>query len=180
MAAPTVTMVAPPSFGGSVSGTPSGTVYVPNSDNQVTALYQDVITLQSLGFSLLPVPGSAGILGQLLGANMNVTTDQAIPLFIPANILFRVSKITVTNASVSLTTAAGGVYTAASKATGQGIVVAAAQVYTALTTAGKALDLTIALNLRLTAGTLLYLSLTTGQGAAATADVYVIGELLAQ
>ena len=180
MSAPTVTMLAPSSFGGSVNGTPSGTVYVPNADNQVTALYQDILTLQSLGFIVLGPTILAGRIGALLNANFNVTTDQQINLTVPSNALYRVSKITVTNASTSLTTAAGGVYTAASKGTGQGILIANSQVYTALTAAGKGLDLTLALDLRLTAGTQLYLSLTTGQGAAATADVYVFGDILDQ
>lgn len=122
-----------------------------------------------------------GLLGQLLGANMNVTTDQTIAMTVmtmyasPDLILnphYRIDRITVTNASLSLTTAAGGVYTATSK--GGTAVVAAAQVYSALTTAVKALDVTIAvLDTRIDKP--LYFSLTTAQGAAATADVYVWG-----
>ena len=178
MALPTVTMLAPPSFGGVVTGTPSGTVYVPNAYGFVQAFYQDVNALSLLGFDIQQLPQYTGVIGRLLGANMNVTTDQPIPLFVSSTQLYRVQKITVTNASTSLTTAAGGVYDAASK--GGNAIVAAAQVYTALTTTFKALDLTIALNLREPAATLLYLALTTAQGAAATADVYVYGDILTQ
>ncbi len=113
--------------------------------------------------------------GRLIGTNFNSTADQAIPLLIPANARFRVIKITVENASVSLTTAAGGVYNAASK--GGTALVASSQAYSALTGAGKALDLTLANTDVQAAGTALYLSLTTAQGAAATADVYVMADI---
>lgn len=122
--------------------------------------------------------------GSLLGANMNVTTDQAIPISVPSG-LYMFDSILVTNPSVSLTTAAGGLYTAASK--GGVAVVASGQAYSGLTTkaantTGNALLLTIATAGNTTAfdGYLysdriqtLYLSLTTPQGAAATADFRV-------
>lgn len=122
--------------------------------------------------------------GWLYGANMNVTTDQAIPISVPTG-TWMVDTIVVSNPSVSLTTAAGGVYSAVSK--GGVAIVSSGQAYSALTTnavnsTGNALLLTIA-----TAGSTtmfqgyaqtsristIYLSLTTGQGAAATADVRV-------
>ncbi len=123
--------------------------------------------------------------GWLYGANFNSTTDQAITISVPsANYVF--DKIIVSNPSVSLTTAVGGFYTAASK--GGVTVVANSQAYSGLTTntantTGNALAVTLS-----TAGTTtmfggpsqgsnavttLYLSLTTAQGAAATADVRV-------
>lgn len=116
----------------------------------------------------------ADLLGRLLSANMNVTTDQKISLQASK---CRVRRILVTNASISLDTAVGGVYTAASKADA---VVANTQVYSALTSAAKLVDLTIAT--RGTTDTVatgaLFLSLTTAQGAAATADIYVFGDNL--
>lgn len=226
MAAPTVTMQAPTSFGGSVTGTPSGTVYVPNAAGQVTVLYADIRTLSSLGFTQVlaasnlsatvdptvsadntlgygvgslwfntasgrtwraqsVATGAAvwliqtgGLIGQLLSANMNVTTDQAFTMFVPSTGLFVVSKVLVTNASTSLTTAVGGVYDAAAK--GGNALVANTQVYSALTTALIALPLTIALNIRQTAGKIIRLALSTPQGGAATADCYLYGDLLAQ
>jgi Tfp pilus assembly protein PilV len=116
------------------------------------------------------------LIGRLIGANMNATTDQAIPLFVPATAAYKVAKITVTNASANLTTAVGGFYTATSK--GGVALVANTQVYTALSTAGKSLDVTLAAAAAITnaAATPLYLSLTTAQGTAATADVYVFGD----
>lgn len=124
------------------------------------------------------VPIEANFIGRLIGANMNVTTDQAIPLFIPATKTFLVRKIAVKNASISLTTAVGGVYPAASK--GGTPLVANTQVYSSLSAATKEVDLTMAVTTTVqAAATPLYLSLTTAQGAAATADVYVYGDIYA-
>lgn len=130
--------------------------------------------------------------GQLLGANFNVTTDQKITVSVPTT-NFMLDSIVVSNASVSLTTAQGGVYTAASK--GGTAVVAATQAYTTLTAAaagasGSAMTMTLATagsNNMLVAPTfspaggsaavigngILYFALTTAQGAAATADIRV-------
>lgn len=122
--------------------------------------------------------------GSLIGANMNSTLDQQIVISVPTG-LWMVDSIAVSNPSVSLTTAAGGVYSALSK--GGVAVVANTQAYSALTsntanTTGNALLLTIATAGNTTAfqglqqtGQIssLYLSLTTAQGAAATADVRV-------
>lgn len=125
------------------------------------------------------VPVVGDLIGHKLSANMNVTTDQAITMM-DGGTKFRVTKITVLNASIDLTTAAGGVYTAASK--GGSALVAAGQAYTALSNTAYAVDLTIAATPGKTvwaAGQALYLSLTTAQGAAATADIYVYGQRFA-
>lgn len=119
--------------------------------------------------------GTEILLGQLIGANMNVTTDQAIPITRIGSKRYVITRITVTNASTSLTNADGGIYTATSK--GGTAVVAAAQVYTALTSATVALDLTLAVNNTYNVNNL-YLSLTGTQGGAATADVRVYGYIL--
>ncbi len=115
------------------------------------------------------------LLGALKGANMNVTTDQAIAIPWAKYI---VRRITFVNPSTSLTLAAGGVYTAASK--GGTAIVAAAQVYSGLTGATKFIDATLAALLGTDALTVatLYLSLTTAQGGAATADCYIFGDVL--
>jgi len=120
--------------------------------------------------------GAGGILlGSLIGANMNVTTDQKITIKgNPAKYIVR--GIVVTNASISLTTAAGGVYNAASK--GGTALVANTQVYSALTAATKFVDLTMAAVADIQTAANVYLSLTTAQGAAATADVYVYGDII--
>ena len=109
----------------------------------------------------------------LKSANMNSTSDQLmIPVFSFNN--FIIKEILVTNASTSLTTAAGGVYGAASKASPT--IVANTQVYSALTTSTKALFLTLDTGgLDQMTTTTVYLSLATAQGSTATADVYVMG-----
>lgn len=117
------------------------------------------------------------LLGKLTGANFNVTTDQAITINNTTRYIIR--SIVVTNASISLDTALGGIYAAASKTTA---LVAAGQAYSALTAAAKYLDLTLEaiVSTDTRTQTTLYLSLSTPQGAAATADVYVFGDIISQ
>jgi D-serine deaminase-like pyridoxal phosphate-dependent protein len=112
------------------------------------------------------------MIGRLAGANMNSTADQAITL--PAG-SWEIVGVYAAKGSISLTTAAGGIYTGASK--GGTAVVAAGQTYAALTgtetdvqicTVGATPTVTLAAE-----GTGLYLSLTTGQGAVATADIFI-------
>jgi hypothetical protein len=119
------------------------------------------------------------LLGELISANMNSTADQQIVIFsAPAKYIIR--RIVVTNASVSLSTADGGVYPQISK--GGTAIVAAGQAYSGLTASTKFIDLTIASGYTsggdiLTAKSI-FLSLTTAQGTAATADVYVFGDIV--
>lgn len=118
--------------------------------------------------------GASRVLCSIRSANFNSTADQActVPAAVTA---WSPTSIAVTNCSASMTLAAGGVYPATSK--GGTALVAAAQVYTALTSASISLGLTLAANIattRYTIGTV-YLGLTTGQGTAATCDFYVIG-----
>jgi hypothetical protein len=107
-------------------------------------------------------------------ANFNTTADQACTIAAAVTV-YTVTSILVTNCSTSMTLAAGGVYPTTSK--GGTALVAAAQVYTALSGAAISLGLTLAANIattRYTAATL-YLALTLGQGSAATCDFYVLG-----
>jgi hypothetical protein len=108
---------------------------------------------------------------------MNATTDQALTKLGEFSTFF-VDAIRVVNASTSLTTAVGGVYDTASK--GGVAIVANSQAYSALTGATLGLDLTIAAagKALITTGNVFF-SLTTGQGSAATADVYVFGMVMA-
>lgn len=118
--------------------------------------------------------GSQRVLCSIRAANMNITTDQAC--VIPASItVWAPTAIWCTNTSLSLTLAAGGWYPATSK--GGTPLVAAVQVYSALTGATIIVALTLAANIATTRQTVntIYLSLTSGQGAAATADCYVVG-----
>lgn len=121
----------------------------------------------------LGVLGRFGCLGSALLVDMNSVLDQAITM---VSTKYVISAIVVTDASVNLTAAAGGVYNGVGKP-GGGILVAAGQVYTALSAATKFLALTlagVALTNVQTAG-FIYVSLTTPQGVAATASVYVFG-----
>lgn len=118
--------------------------------------------------------GRQGVLASVRGANFNVTTDQAIN--IPTSVTaFQITGIVVTNCSVSMTTAAGGVYPTTAK--GGTAIVAAGQVYSSLTASTVLLNLTVAATPLVTryAQGAIYLSLTTAQGAPATCDVYLIG-----
>ena len=128
-----------------------------------------------------PVP--TNVLATLLSADMNSILDQAITL--PATITaFQLTGIVICNASLSLTTAVGGFYPTTAK--GGTAIVAAGQVYSSLTTAAKLLSATLAAGVSTTryssanlavpnTALTLYFSLTTAQGAAATADIYILG-----
>ena len=130
---------------------------------------------RDLAFSFGKGPASGGgsatelLLGTLAGANFNSTADQSITLTGGGS--WRITKIYVTNASTSMTTAAGGFYTGAGK-TGT-IIVLAAQAYSALTSSTVVLSCSIASPLPVTST--LYFALTTAQGSAATADISVYG-----
>lgn len=116
------------------------------------------------------------LLGVLRGANFNSTADQAIKVNASKYV---VRKVITSNASTSLSLAVGGIYNDTSKPAG-GIVVAASQVYSALTGAGKFVDSTLnsLVTTDIQTAATLYLSLTVAQGSAATADVYIFGDTL--
>lgn len=127
--------------------------------------------------------------GTLIGANFNSTADQAIVISVPSS-LWAIDQISISNPSISMTTAQGGFYSAVSK--GGVAIVANTQAYSTLTTnaantTGNYMQPTLS-----TAGNTtafkgyaqtsqikaLYLSLTTAQGAAATADIRVYCHVL--
>jgi hypothetical protein len=109
---------------------------------------------------------------KLAGANLNVTTDQAITGF-PAK--YQITGVTFTNASGTPTTAVGGIYTAASKGGSQ--IVYNGQAYSTLTSATELLQGSFAIGALEQSynESTLYFSLTTPQGAAMTCDIYVMG-----
>jgi len=121
----------------------------------------------------------------LPAANFNITTDQPMAVNFPQGYTRAIIRsVVVGNASVSLTTAAGGVYTNPSKT---GPIVDAGQAYSALTVATKWIDCT--LDSSITSGgsmyvntgpipRVIYLSLTTPQGSAATATVSVFADFI--
>lgn len=133
------------------------------------------------------VQSSNTILARLLSADFNSILDQ--PLQIPKVITaFQITGIIITNASLSLTTAAGGFYPTTAK--GGTAIVANSQVYSSLSAATKLLSATLvsgvasatrysSANCDNVDGYLtIYLSLTTAQGVSATADVFVLGNNL--
>ena len=123
------------------------------------------------------VPGVASLIGVLKGAIFNTTADQAITLSLPTGISkYVISSIMMTNASTALTTAVGGIYNTTSK--GGTDIVANTQTYTTIVappTGLLYLTRTNAGAYTVFSNATLYLSLTTPQGAAATADIYVYG-----
>lgn len=153
--------------------TGSGTASLADLTSAARSLLDDSsVAAQRATLDVLP---RYGLLGSLIAADFNTTSDQAITIASGVT-KYIIRRIIVTNASISLTTAAGGVYSNAGK-TGT-IIVAAAQVYSALTAAAKFKDLTLeaVVGTDILTTTTIYLSLTTPQGAAATANVYVFGE----
>jgi hypothetical protein len=87
---------------------------------------------------------------------------------------YRVDKVMVENASVSLTTATVGVFTATGAG---GTAIAADQALAALTASSKFTDLTLGGGVTadvVTAGTV-FVRCGTPQGSAATADVFILG-----
>lgn len=117
------------------------------------------------------------LLGVLKGANMNTVADQPIAIALPPSATkYAISKFIVTNASTSLTLAVGGFYTTTSK--GGTAIVANTQVYSGLTGSTKVINPAIAVT-DVRTETTLYFALTTALGSAATADIYIIGDVLA-
>ncbi len=110
---------------------------------------------------------------RLIGANANTTADQQLVALFPFS-SYLIDRFIITNASISLTNAAGGIYTGTAKS--GSVMVAASQRYSALTTPqnilfpilGKAGQNTIS-------APNLYLALTTPQGAPATVDIFAMG-----
>ena len=110
------------------------------------------------------------LLAVATGVNVNATGDQAV-LQINNSTNYSVSNVVFTNASVSLTTAAAGLFTAPS-AGGTAIVSNAA--LSALTGSTVVSQRTVASTATQSAQNL-YLDVGTAQGATATMDVYVYG-----
>lgn len=111
---------------------------------------------------------------ELRGANLNSTADQSfskVGAFTRYQVTAMMSRRVTGNALI----AAGGIYTGASK-TGTAIV-AAAQVWSALSAADKTLSPTIASLTDAIQATPI-LSLTTAAGGAATADIHIYGVVL--
>jgi hypothetical protein len=109
------------------------------------------------------------LLASYQGVNVNATGDTVLPILDTGS--YSVSNVIVTNASISLTTAAAGLFTAPS-AGGTGIVANAA--LSACTGPTVVSQRTVASTASQT-GQNLYFNVATAQGAAATVDVFVYG-----
>ena len=110
------------------------------------------------------------LLAVATGVNVNATGDQATLSIINSS-NYSVSNVVFTNASVSLSSAAAGLFTAPS-AGGTGVVANAA--LSALSASTVVSQRTVA-STALQSGQNLYLNVGTAQGATATMDVYVYG-----
>lgn len=133
----------------------------------------------SVGAALLNLKALGNVLlGEITAADMNTTADQAIDIvagvtkWVPTAFVFF-------DASVSLTTAVGGVYSAASK--GGTALLAASQVYSSLTSAEKRLQAAAAAagSGQYWTGSQAFFSLSTPQGSASTCRVQMYGQILA-
>lgn len=134
-------------------------------DATIAALHQ---TLAGAGGLYAP----ARVLFSLVGANMNSTADQQFTK-LGTFTNWNAFTIVAVNPSTNLTTAVGGIYTAASK--GGDAMIANTQVYTSLTSSVGRQPLTFVNTLCGVRTETPYLSLTTPQGSAATADFYIYG-----
>lgn len=131
-------------------------------------------------FAVLTLPAQASylpvsLLAVVKGVNLNTTNDQSLPM---RSSKYVIRRVVVVNASASPTLAVGGFYTAASK--GGTAIIANTQVYTVLTATTKWVDMTLAtiLTTDVRTETTLYFALTTAQGSACTADIYIFGDPL--
>lgn len=109
------------------------------------------------------------LLAVMKGVNLNATGDTVLPVICATT--YSVSNVVMANASISLTTALAGLFTAPA-AGGTAIVANAA--LSGLTGSTIVSQRTVASTAAATAQNL-YLNVGTAQGAAATADVYVYG-----
>lgn len=175
-AATTVTMQCAPNQSVQ-SQYPSGTTYSAGGDGLVFSVNDnDVQDLEQAGCQMVGQTGYT-LIAYLKGANMNVTTDQKMTMLIPVGQNYTPAQMYVTNCSTSLTTAAGAVYDAASK-TGNILFGTTLTTYAGCTgagTAGPAAATTAGTKVVDPQTTPPILSLTTAQGAAATADIYIWG-----
>lgn len=110
------------------------------------------------------------LLAVFTGVNVNATGDTA-NLKIANASNWSVSNVVFTNASISLTTAAAGLFTAPS---GGGTAIVANAALSALTASTVVSQRTVA-STAIQTGENLYVNVGTAQGAAATMDVYVYG-----
>ena len=109
------------------------------------------------------------LLGVVQGVNLNATGDTVIPVINATT--YSVANVILVNASVSLTSAFGGLFSAAG---GGGTAIVANAALSGATGPTVVSQRTVASTATLT-GPYMYWNVGTAQGAAATGDVYVYG-----
>jgi len=115
------------------------------------------------------------LLGSALGVNLNATTnaDTAVIPLIDTPTKFRIRAVAMTNGSINPTTARFAINTGAAN-TGTAVVTS---VTPSLASSAVVQDLSIASTNAITGTGNLYVYLTTAQGAAATVDLYIYGDI---
>lgn len=109
------------------------------------------------------------LLASAQGVNVNAAADTVMPIINSSR--WSVSNVVFTNASISLSTATAGVFTAPN---GGGTAIVADAALSGLSAASVVSERTVASTAAQT-GDNLYLDVGTVQGAAATMDVFVYG-----
>jgi hypothetical protein len=129
------------------------------------------------------------LVGSLVGANFNITTDQAITLTGPSGKWY-ISKIIITNCSQALTSAKGTFYAAASKTniilgpsgatTAYSGIVASTDTAVLLQSATNGVGIATIFHFDYftSSSQTIYLSLGQSQGTTTTCDIYVYGGAL--
>lgn len=109
------------------------------------------------------------LLASYQSVNVNATGDTVLPIINSGR--WSVSNVVFTNASIDLTTAEAGVFTAPSAG---GTAIVADAILSALSSSSVVSQRTVASTAAQTGGNL-YVNVSVAQGAAATMDVFVYG-----
>lgn len=148
------------------------------AETPITALGRVLVGLATVSLVNKGLGGQIpryGRFGMLVNVNVNSIADTALIVDeYVTNARYRIDKIMLENASISLTTAQVGVFTAAG---GLGTTIAAAQAVSGLTASNKwiALTLEALVGTDVLTASPLYFRVTTAQGAAATVNVHLFG-----
>ena len=157
------------------SNTPAaGEIWVDTDHNRLAV--GDGTTVGGFAFQKMAETGRLMVGAKAVSANAIADTTLALALP-PGFTRYRLERVTVLGASISLTAAQAALYTAASAG---GIALCSPQALSGLTnatasTAGNAIDLTLAFAAPVFHTAMpIYFRITTAQGAAATVDVVVL------
>jgi len=112
------------------------------------------------------------LLAVVNGLNLNATGDTIVPL-IDTPTKFRIRAVAATNGSINPTTARYSINTGA-LVTGTQLV---ATVTPSMASSAVVQDLTVASTLAITGTGVVYINVSVAQGAAATLDLYIYGDI---